>query len=393
MINKAKNDHVCTWDGYGYNAFKVSSGELLGKSKEYDKDTCLAVINGIKGNFACVWEDGWVPYHHNKKSTLGRSGYRFREFKECLQSYSAKGDIACNWSGKGYQNYSANDPQTPFSPEVFKSVEYCRDFTKEINSELKKEYTQDELLTPFKVSNSDVGYTLTPCHGPGRYDYHLIKRGPDNKILPECIPDTLYSWGDYGKAKWFKDRYEKSGDWSASLERDFFLARSPLATFGYGMVALRIKLKKNLNVVVSNHDEHRYKCSDFSAEKKKNLLIINQWNVGGNTGLDHILCSMGPVESWSMGQKEHYDEVLRELNWIQNHDFKEYELYYKSAGKDLLWDTSLDSNDFSWDQFLLNMLNFRQLIDNNMGKIVYQKGKEKSSDHFKTDFPIYYNPE
>ena len=396
-ISAVTSNKNCNWNGSYYSIYEPGeSSSFEGKNASYsDAATCALAISENFAGKACLYNAAnWQPFSLKAKSFLGQDGFGFKERKECLDTIkTAKDEYSCNWNGTDYSLYSSKNPDDPFSVMSFLTVPYCQDYIKRLTSSAVdvKSIPSSDLLKEFYPKTATVGYTYTDCQDPN-YSFHLIKKDASGNLPDSCLPDTLYSWGDYGKITWFRERYEKSGDWNKPFDRDLYLTQSPLATFGYGPVPLRMKLKPGTKVRVSNQSEVRLECKHLTAAEKQNTIIAAQWALAGGTGLDYKLCSMGPIESWSYGTKQHYDEIIRDYNWVESHNYKDYELYYKKDGVDQLWDTSLDGHSFSNETFIKHMRNIRQLIELKLGGVFYQDTGGTQVQHFKTKKSIYYNP-
>ncbi|MNL31638.1 hypothetical protein D3C87_1534360 [compost metagenome] len=109
--------------------------------------------------------------------------------------------------------------------------------------------------------------------------------------------------------------------------------------------------------------------------------------------MDYIFCSSGPIESWSYGTREHYDEIVRDYNWVQSHNYKQYELYYKNmSGQDLFIGSNVDGHAFTANTLRANLAFHRQMADLKTGKIFFAPGVDKNpASHFSTSKPMYYN--
>lgn len=259
-------------------------------------------------------------------------------------------------------------------------------------------FTKDDptLKEPFKLyanydNKPEVGFTLNACRVPEK-GYHTIKTDAQGVLLKECQPDTLYSWGPALK----KDSLETwmgNDAWVTSM-RPLFMTRSPVATFGYGPIPVRIKLKPNLNWVYTSQ-AHSI-CGSVSESDKQTTVYYRTMNWSGNIHLlDYIICSPGPIASWSYGLKEHYDEIVKDYNWIRKKEDREFELYLSGGNQLQYLYGGIDGHDFS-EYSLIRYLGIMQsMIKNNSGKVHFNpdipKDQRTTSEHFKTSIPIYYN--
>lgn len=386
---------ACNWNGTYYSAYNPD-GTSLGQETNYaDVKTCTTAITKRVNGLLCLWNNSnWQPWSIEGKVYLGRTGNGFVKLKDCQQIIEGgQNGNACNWNGKDYSIYGPARPDTALVPMTFAKSEDCTTFMEDVASQKQEfksvDYSTEDLLTPYHGSNSDVGYTLSHCHDPN-HSYHNIKTDDQGQLLPGCMPDTLYSWGDWGKIAWYKQNYGAKGQWTTrALDRRLYTTPSPLGTFAYGPILMRLKLRPDARNKLSFGSTS---CNTLSDAEKADTVLVVYWNNKQGTGVDYILCSMGPVESWSYGTQENYDEVLREKAWVESHDYKEYELYYKRQGVDQLIGLTLDSHEFTADGLNNNLRVARQLVDLKVGGIFADDPAQKK-EHFKTAHPIYFNPD
>lgn len=124
----------------------------------------------------------------------------------------------------------------------------------------------------------------------------------------ECRPQILYSWIDS------VHRINQSDSlWPFRRTKAIFFHRTPLATSFYGDFSYRVKLKENVRYKLVPWNEAHYKCL-YPEEEKKNTVYVNQ---DPNGFSEYVLCSSGPVESWSFGIEEHLNEMKREYSLIK----------------------------------------------------------------------------
>jgi hypothetical protein len=243
-------------------------------------------------------------------------------------------------------------------------------------------------------NNPSIGFTLNDCRVP-QHGYHTI-RWDSNGLLKECQPDTLYSWGPQGKLDNLKS-WMGNGEWVKEF-RPLFMVRSPVGSFGYGNVPIRVKLKKNVRWVYTT-ESHSH-CNSASVSEKQNTVWFRTMPIfgGGNVLLDYTVCGPGPIESWSYGQKEHYDEVVKEYSWITSgtKGEMEYELYMSaSSGNMSYFRRGIDGYDFSHARFIQYLGNFLDKITKKDGEIFWNPdvpvSERTKTNHFKTTVPMYYN--
>lgn len=124
----------------------------------------------------------------------------------------------------------------------------------------------------------------------------------------ECRPQILYSWIDSPETINASDRL-----WPFRRKTAIFFHRTPLATSIYGSFSYRVKLKSDVKYKLVPWNEAHYKCLYPEAEKK-NTVYVNQ---DPNGFSEYVLCSSGPVESWSFGIRKHHEEMKKEYALIK----------------------------------------------------------------------------
>lgn len=99
--------------------------------------------------------------------------------------------------------------------------------------------------------------------------------------------------------------------------------------------------------------------------------------------------------------KEHYDEILRDHNWMTTQNYYYWEGYSKSNGVDdyigNTIDNTLEANrtNFSMNSFTRRMTFLKALTASGVGQVLSPKNATEVSvrNHFKTAKPIYFNPD
>ncbi len=240
-------------------------------------------------------------------------------------------------------------------------------------------------------------------YGDPQRAYHLTKTDYSGQL--DFKPDTLYSWGPFAKLDWLA-----SHAWSGKLRRDYrdspiFATTSPFGSFGYGDVSVRLKIKphgvkyKFVSEYPFRGGRAREYCDDYDVDVD-NTVIVRYWDNGGLTGLDYILCGLGPVHSWSWGTKEHYSEMNAEVSWIGQHNYRDYELYIKTNGVDQLY-MPVDGTNPSAQKWQNNISyhysrGFGASSHAGNRGLIYYNPTVSGADpvtHFRTNSPVYFNEE
>lgn len=416
-LSPSQSGLVCTWDGNGFVPYEIGTNTAVGFSTQGNSNfsSCVEVARSVHNGFVCAPNGkNYGVYNMATKKLVGsRIDYGWDDHTECLSSIkSASSDYVCIWDGE----YFVRDRlgrQVDGLIEKFSDFESCMKLTSTPNKLLtqilenynsQKSFTDAELFKLFypKDINTKITSNRRDCADRSR-DYHIVLNDNNGNLRDECMPDTIYSWGGYRKTKWFIENLGNNR-WPDKLERLLFATHSPIATFGYGQLPIRIKLIKNVKFKFLDNNNVLFGdyCGKFlDNQEMQDTVIVRYFIRDTYTGLDFVLCSPGPIQSWSIGYKEHYDEIVKKYNWIQNHSYYDYEMYTKTAGKDNFLDFNLDSHDFSLNSLRrnLNLLNamaakdIKYLFYNTKYKYPknYNSVYRKKLEHFKTDKPIYYN--
>lgn len=240
-------------------------------------------------------------------------------------------------------------------------------------------------------------------YGDPNRAFHLVKTNYSGELMFK--PDTLYSWGPYAKLDWLENQ-----SWSGRLTRDYrdsplYATTSPFGSMGYGNFSIRIKLKtygvkyKFVSEYPFRPGRSREYCRDYDVDPDSTV-VVRYWDNGSITGLDYIICGMGPVHSWSWGTKEHYNEMNAEVRWMGSHNYRDYELYVKQRGADLMH-PRVDGNNPSAEQWQTSvsyhyMYGFGSAAHRNDRGLIHfnpDADGQTPDEHFRTNSPVYFNPE
>lgn len=141
------------------------------------------------------------------------------------------------------------------------------------------------------------------------------------------MPEVTYSWGSEAKADLIFSVLKERGDWNISVEKvnpksiALFTALSPISTFYYGEVPLRLKFKPG-TVFIPYSIETSFSGEACRHVKKKKreastpIFLVEKPLLNAETGaklFEVVLCNFDSVESISRGEKAHFDETIRDL--------------------------------------------------------------------------------
>lgn len=183
------------------------------------------------------------------------------------------------------------------------------------------------------------------CVEPKYFDRRL-KTDAEGFVDPECVPKILYSWGDWKRLKWLQLRLGAFG-WGDRIliGQPLFVARSPVATFGFGSFderggyPMRVELAPGVRFRVLGVNTPWPDCA--RVPDPANTVYIRAlgsydgarpW--GDYAAEDFMICSSAVIRSWSYGTKESYDEIVRDVRKaIAGTDWDGYVTYRERAGR------------------------------------------------------------
>jgi hypothetical protein len=197
----------------------------------------------------------------------------------------------------------------------------------------------------------------------------------EQHVVSDCAVDTLYSWGPEVKIRDLERRIGANGPWQGI--RALYSTVSPITTFGYGPLVVRIKLKPNIIFQASGYQS----C----AGAQPNTVYVRY-----DSFADWTICDPSVIHSWSYGTPEIYDEIVREM--------KKYEatpqsiFYYEQGEQGNLFNFAEDRHKFRKGIFKHNLDLLREIIQNNQGHIYFNPdlpAEEKTRQkHYETRYPL-----
>lgn len=247
-------------------------------------------------------------------------------------------------------------------------------------------------------SQVSFGYTWKKCESP-IYDGSTFPF--DDKLRPrkECFPDTLYSWTKLSRVEeTIKNKKESE---LFPVRGNLYLWRTPLGSYGYGETVIRFKLKPNVSfvpLIISARNIGDKYCNNIIKKYGEQInTTVFVANLTFSPGYhEFILCSDGAIDSLSYGTPEIEKEVLKEKEWIESHDVKDFDLLFKkmpvpwfSKKETLIYDQA------NWSKTaLMEKLKFLNELssDNVRGNKIYFSSDSSSRDeHYHTSSPNYFN--
>ena len=235
----------------------------------------------------------------------------------------------------------------------------------------------------------------------------------------DCLPDVVFSYTNNNTIKGYSRTYSKKAkNWNTKFKITFsgwspnslYTHPSPIATFGYGLRAMRLKLKKGVRYIYSPHDTIiGLACNNLSLKEQRNTVMVRVFARRKSAG-DHqdnvikynmevTICAMDLVHSWSFGTPQIYDEQVREYIWVKENRFKRgtHLMYrHKKLAPILYMGDGYDSKDFTPGVLHRNFqYNLKDQLRGKKGKVFYNptlpKEERTLKNHLKSKIPLYWN--
>ena len=230
----------------------------------------------------------------------------------------------------------------------------------------------------------------------------------DGQFIPQVAPDVLYDWMSPEKLEELL-AHSTPNDLLQDISRPHFLWRTPMGSFGYGMVSLRIKLKDGVKFVRIPHlhqTDSNYKARVQELKNQfnfDNTVFVSEITKAGYH--EYYIFNGGPVHSISAGTPEQLAEMTGEANWIASHDhYQDFDLLFKISGlgnKDLPGDKEanltvpIDFDHIIWSrEGLKERLDFMKVMISGRpnGRIIFSKDiVPLREDHFTSRLNPYWS--
>ena len=275
------------------------------------------------------------------------------------------------------------------------------------SSELK------DLLQTWR-ENSGAENSWRDCPNKDLFD-RMVKMREGGELDPACMPEVLYTWRSgamvslyewqMGDGKWS----EKQGP---SSHTAFFASRVPGATYGYGSfdesggIAIRTRLRPGTKFKYLGHNAAPPDCAKLNPAEAKSTVYV-RINAGpeGNrdwesySGEDFMLCSTGPVASWSYGTKEHYDELVRDLRFALGPatagewpGYMRAKLFGAPGSEAALFHGNSDRHPFTQTQLIASLRAQLSLSAGDQGAVHYAPDlREEKPAHFGFRRPVWFS--
>lgn len=241
------------------------------------------------------------------------------------------------------------------------------------------------------------GYTWSQCHISNTgTSIPFDKKGT---FTPECAPDTLYGWHSWSRISAASEEHNTKEVIRFGHDR-FFLWRTPIGSFGYGNASFRFKLRPAVKFVWVDFDNRDCGALAKHNDIQNSVFVDHNSGVGNGNYSEYVLCSAGPIESWSTDLSYDVDEMDKEYSWIHAHSRgnKEFDsLSGTNLGNSFPWSVDQDwdsefGHDNDWSEAALkkNIAQSRKNV--NLGRVFFSRDAIPSLwNHFSTAHPGYFN--
>jgi hypothetical protein len=180
-----------------------------------------------------------------------------------------------------------------------------------------------------------------------------------------------------------------------------YLWRTPLGTYGYNTASVRVKLKKGVHFAYLHQNQR--KCPIDPKQDSNTVYVSYLGSLGLRGWSEYILCSGGPVESWSTATPEGLKEMAAEEKWIHSHHNGDFDtpLHIAPGAADncatcpLFHYSVPDAHtDWSANRLSKDFDNIKKELEKDKdGEIFYAPGvPQDRRRHFSTHLPSYFNP-
>lgn len=199
-----------------------------------------------------------------------------------------------------------------------------------------------------------------------------------------CRGDTFYSWGSLQKIESLKSVMGNKS-WQNKMQA-LYLARTPIGSFGYGLYAVRVKVRADVQ-----WKKIDYGVTPCSTAENDRTIFFRTKPIYESALFDIIICSPQVIESWSYGTREHYDEIVKDVEWTINKKRSEEitEMYINDPR--FLNAQGIDGMDFRVEGITPRLKAHLKISQENTGEVFGHPILKRMNHHFQTNYPIYFN--
>ena len=204
--------------------------------------------------------------------------------------------------------------------------------------------------------------------------------------------EVLYSWQFLPEIL----QWAASGPITQLFTNNYLYAwRTPTATFAYGDVPIRIKLKSDLDYIELRSDERD--CRKLPETQKSHSVYYSYLDQHSGI-MDYLLCSPKVIHSWSFGTFETIQEIKNEYKFVKL--FPEKGDYYTGKYSDsrcegCIFGSVNDQDKSEWkESALIEKIEFlEKLAISDLPRVFCaEKSEPCSQDHFKLSEKTYFGP-
>jgi hypothetical protein len=263
----------------------------------------------------------------------------------------------------------------------------------------------DPLLRLYDPSNATPPYIGTEgwadCIDTATYRFPVATDAA-GQLKEMCQPDTVYSWGGSKKLEVFREFSSGACEEDKCFTRPIFTHINPITTFGFGDIQLRIKLKPGTRFEITrlgfSNNAPWFSCEAWSKDRRENTISIQIWkaDVNDGIGVDYVLCSPGPIQSWSVWTRDGYDEIVNAQLWLNNNtNVRDWLPWSRSlrTGEEDMYANGSGTLGFTHERLKNDLLNWRGAVERKEGGVYYPPNAAPSDPaaHFSTARKVYWN--
>lgn len=175
-------------------------------------------------------------------------------------------------------------------------------------------------------------------------------------LLPECSPDTVYSWIPAKEADLLFIVLSDPVNWKKSfkelgIRNGTYAALTPVSTFLYGSVSVRIKLRRfpARYFPILNAD----RCKNALLNPPRKIKIVGKMLGNAGRSYEIQLCRPDVIESISMAMPEHLTEMENDLRTQIENPAKSY-AYLQGDSGDRMLDINNEGRPFLYSYSMID---------------------------------------
>lgn len=243
-----------------------------------------------------------------------------------------------------------------------------------------------------------------------------IPFGQDGNFYPECAPEVLYSWRTDESLKSMVEKQKAGiGPVAGHPHGKLFATNSPLGSFPYGKNGVRIKLKEDVKYIFANRERGDFdgpgdekvpgystspirECSYYKKKYPKDYerIVLVAYLGFYKHFYEYILCTDGPIASWSYGTSEQNEEMKKHFSDFKENpnsgDHESVNPQYPLVSSDASNHKCADFKPCSIADLNERMMSHEKMVNEKSGEVFYLDPNAKSAeDHFSRKYRYYYS--